>query len=309
MRRILLVILLLTPAGTVRAEINVVDSLEWKTVQAPLVVRGKVVQCKDFQDRVENRPYRDVTVAIAEKLKGPHAEKTVTLRLLAGPDDPRGNDWKKTGHEFLFFLTRENRDQLKGLEGQWQLQREPIDLDALRPEYSARMRAVTRPNEVLDIVRKYAAKGTPGDGRGTDPTKRAPSPLLVNVPSEAEIFNALWAGSSVLMKIPADEEHRQRVVVLVHSTNPWERAKGARQLRAYPGRETVKLLEGLLKDEATQVWTNQEGKPVNVVYAVRQAAYESLLELGEKPAKPLLSRQPTPEEVRKAREQGGNKQN
>ncbi len=304
MRRCFVTLLLLAP-GAAQAEINLVESLEWMTVRTPLVVRGKVIRCVDVQDPVENRPYRDVTIAVAEKLKGRHDEKTVTLRLLAGSDDPRGHNWKKSGHEYLFFLTRENRDGLKGLEGRWQPLLEPIDLDSLEHVYSARMYRLTRRNDALAIVRKYTRLPTPGGG--DDPTKRSPSPLVIEVPTDADIFNELYGGSAVLMTVPADEEYRPRVLALARSPNGWERERGARQLLAYPGRESVQLLRELLKDgHEAQVFAGQ-GKLVRVEYPVRRAAYQSLLGLGEKPAKPVTEREPTPEEVRRAAGPNGNR--
>jgi hypothetical protein len=53
-----------------------------------------------------------------------------------------------------------------------------------------------------------------------------------------------------------------------------------------------------------------KGRIANVSYPVRRAAYESLIELGEKPEKPVFERPPTPEEAKKVKQSGdGNNPN
>lgn len=302
MQHLLTGLLLFSAVLSARAELVVVESLEWSTVRAPLVVRGKVLDVKDGYDKAEERSYQDVTIAITEKYKGPHEGKTVTIRMLAGVHNFTGEEWKKTEHEYLFFLSRENPYKRKALEGRWQSQQPPVDLDAEPKLYSSKLKYIEGPREALDIVRKYATLQTPGEegGKG-DPTKRGIVSLVISAPHDSPLYDDLNSRSGVLITIPADEEYRQHLLKLIKSKDLWERKTAAHQIQAYPGTETVKLLREMLRDSETTEVMDVKGDSSEMFYPVRLSAYDSLMKLGEKPEMPVISRPLTPEEAQKAK--------
>jgi hypothetical protein len=282
--------LLLLVAGAARAEINVADSLEWMTVDCRLIVKGKVVRSEDRKGE-GGYTYRDVTVEIGELLKGKHEGKTLTFTIYR---DPTGADWKTSGRTHLFFL-KDGDPKQKDLAGRL-VQRDwtygAIDLEKPQRVYLSEMKKAEDAKTILATVRAFAGWKpvlAPGEQNVFAPRRGW---LMQEVPADSPIFNELWAGSSVLMRVPAEEKHRGEAMKQVRSANPRERARAANVLRNYPCKETVEALKALLKDPGETKWMDQTGKVTRITYEVRRAAYESLLDLGEKPDKPLLERGP-----------------
>jgi hypothetical protein len=296
-----LAVLLLAAAGTARAEINIVDSLEWMSVDARLIVRGKVVRCEDVKGPGDVT-YRDTTVEIAEMVKGKLDEKTVTIRLRFLGANSAGTSWKDSGHSYLFFLTQGKAADDKNLGGHWvlrQWEHAAIDLDGPRKVYTADMKRAEDGKAIVATVKKYAAMPMPREVGEPNVFKPQRGFLRFEVPFGAPIHGELWGGSTVFMHVPAEEKYRPIVLALARSKHPNERVTGADMLRNYPGAETVKLLKELLNDPAESRWTGEGGKLTKISYDVRRAAYDSLLDLGEKPAKPVLERDPTAADQRK----------
>jgi hypothetical protein len=283
----------------IRAETIVVDSLEWRTVEAPLIVRGKVTRSQEVKVADDQRAWHDITVAITESLKGDLAGKTLVFRTLSQ------DAWAE--HEYLFFLCRWHKDHwnegnTSALKSQiTQTSGGAIDLDSPHQVYTADQTYARTAREILDIVRRSAKLPTGGRGRevGADPTKRGTLKLNVEVHFDAPIHAYLYAGSAVLLVVPADEKRKSEGLMMLASMDPHIRAAGARRLAHYPGPATIKELRERLKDTG-QVEVIQAGKLILIRYPVRQAAYESLLNLGEKPDKPVFERNPTGEEARQA---------
>jgi hypothetical protein len=295
MRRSLTILALFVTTSTLaRAEINIVDSLEWMSVDARLIVRGKVVRCEDTKGPGDVT-YRDATIEVAQVVKGKVEGRTVAVRLRLLGKDGTGLDWKESGHPYLFFLTQGNPADDKNLAGCWVTRGhnyEVIDLEKPAKVYTSDMKKAENAKEILALVTKYAAVPVRPDVGPGNVGKPRPGSLVLEVPFDAPIFNELWAGSSVLMVVPADEKRLALALANVRSKNVHERAVGAKLLRHYPGKDTVKVLMELLTDPGEVQSIGAGGKVEKVYYPVRQEAYQSLLDLGEKPAKPVLERGP-----------------
>jgi hypothetical protein len=305
MRKALLAVaaLVLGPAGA-RAEINLADSVEWMTVDARLVVRGKVVGCKDSKGPGDV-VLRDVTVRVEEALKGKPAGKTVTVRLWLRGGGRAGKDWEVSGRSYLFFLRQGQADDGKELEGKVVL-REPnqsvIDLKEPGKVYTADMKRAADGNAVMALVRKYAAKpALPREVGAPNVFKPQQGYLRLEVPFDAPIHRDLWAGSVCYLNVPVEPKHLPLVLAKARSQHSWDRRVGAEMLRNFPGPASVKALTALLTDTAEAHVFGGKGELVRVEYPVRASAYAALLALGEKPPRPVLQRKPTAEEVRKAR--------
>src|SRR5262245_28641578 len=214
--------LLLLGGGRAGAEIMVADSLEWMTLDARLVVRGKVLAHKDTKGPGDV-VYRDLTIRVDETLKGKVGPDEwvkvgpkfrgrylgVRLRLFKG--DQTGKDWQKSGHSYLFFLRRAKAGEEEGLVGKVVPRAQTplaIDLEAPKRVYTAGLKIATDPKTILAQVKKYAGRNSRKElGRVASMFK---SELdygfrRVEVPFRSEVFSELWGGSSVYLNVPADE--------------------------------------------------------------------------------------------------------
>jgi len=306
MKKLLFVALLLSVSAAAHAEINVVDSLEWMSVDSPLIIRAKVIAAADTAGPYAVI-YRDITVQIQEVLKGPVTADTIKIRLRLFKGDTQGLTWKKSGHPILFFLSKGSENDDKALVGWWTLrEKRQSVIDLERPEwvYKADMQHAEDAENILSIVRKWAAwkKDLPEVG-APNILKPQAGYVRLEIPPGADIYPSVYAGSACYINVPAEQKYRSLALSKARSASQSQRIQGAQMLRNYPGSKTVQILRMLLYDESRQDWFNGPDQLVKITYDVRRAAYESLLALGQKPPKPVLERYPTPEEIQNARYQ------
>jgi hypothetical protein len=202
MRRLLLAAaVLLTTGGAARAEIIVADSLEWMTVDAALIVKGRVSGWKDTKGPGDV-VYRDVTVKVEETLKGKKGARALTVRLRLFKGDEAGTDWQRTGRPYLFFLRQGTKDEGEGLTGKW-LPRgtasAPRAIDLREPEgaYGADLKLLTDAKVILARVKQFA-KHTP------DTMGRQRREVDYDSPVHAKIF----AGSSCFLNVPGQPKKK-----------------------------------------------------------------------------------------------------
>lgn len=287
LRSLLPVVPLLCLVALARAEINIVDSVEWMTVDADAVLRVKLP---------EQGPLR---LEIAEVMKGPANGGWDHVALPPEMADAA----RRTGHMFLLFLRPPADPPTGRAVAGWVLRNTGqgmVDLEKPQGVYSADMKELQDGLEILKLVRKWA---TWNDGRiqplatGAQHGIRVgpPGSLRLDIPPDAPIFRKVYAGSACYITVPAEEKYHERAMKLIASTQPHDRAEGAELLAAFPGQETVKALTALLDDKADTM-SILGGTNISFSYRVRPAAYEALLALGQKPAKPEYNRVPTPDE-------------
>jgi hypothetical protein len=293
MYRRLAVVAVLLSASISRAETNIVDSLEWMAVDARLIVTGKVVGTEDTKGPGDV-VYRDVTVEIADVVKGKLDAKKLTIRVRLLGNDRMGLDWKEAGRPHLFMLAQGNPDDDKNLRGHWVpwSYYSVIDLERPHKVYTSEMKRGHDGKAIVALVKKSAAMKLPREIGAANVFKPQRGFLRLDVPVDSPIYNELWGGSAVYINVPAEEKYRPMAVTLARSKNPNERALGADMLRNYPGKETVKILNELLNDPAETRWFGPGNKLVKITYDVRRAAYDALIDLGEKPARPPFERDP-----------------
>ncbi len=294
MKRVLAVLtVFLSLAAVARAEVNIVDSLEWMAVDAPLIVKGKAVGHEDAKGP-GSLVYRDVSVEVAEVVKGKLDGQTVMVRLRSVGPSKTGEDWKESGHSYLFFLTRGRADDDRNVADRWVLRSEQgvIDLDKPERVYTADMKKADDGKGILATVKKYAATKAPREAGAANVFTPQRGFLRFEVPPDAEIWGELWGGSMVFIHVPAEEKYKERVLSLTRSESAFDRSLAAEMLRNYPGEDTVKRLTELL-DDPGESRVYQDGKLIKITHYVRAAAYAVLVELGEKPPKPVFEREPT----------------
>jgi hypothetical protein len=294
MVRRLAAVAVLVLASVGRAETNIVDSLEWTTVSSRLIVTGKVVRTEDTKGPGDV-VYRDVTIEVADVLKGKFDGKRLTIRVRLLGNDRTGLDWKESDRPHLFLLTQGNPGDDKNLGGQWvprSYEGAVVDLEKPRKVYTSDLKRADDGKAIVALVKKYAATKLPREVDAANVGTPRRGFVRLDVPGDSPIFGELWGGSAVYINVPAEEKYRPMATALARSNNGGERRLGAEMLRNFPGEQTVRILKELLRDPAETKWVGAGNKIVNITYDVRRAAYDSLIDLGEKPARPLFERDP-----------------
>jgi hypothetical protein len=288
------------------AEINIVDSLEWMTIDAPFIVRGKATGLEDIKGP-GSVIYRDVTIAVEEIFKGQLADKTIKIRLRLFTGDKTALEWQYSGHCYLFFLRQGRAEDDKTLADQWVLRENRqsiINLDQPRRVYTAELKEARNAAAILNTVRTWAThKALHGFIGEPNIFKPQVGYLRLKIPWDTEFINEVCARSACYINVPVDEKYRPLAMTKAHSKEHNERANGAAMLRNFPGTETVKLLTTMLADPGEAKWMSGRDQLVNITYPVRQVAYEVLVALGEKPDKPLIERKLTKAEIRNVRDE------
>ncbi len=291
-------------AGAARAETAVADSLEWMTVDARLVVRGKVISHKDTRPKDSSVIYRDLTIEVEELFKGKAPPKHLTVRLRVFEGDGTGIDWNKSKRSYLFFL-REGRAADDGeLAGKTVLrhwERSAIDLTKPMKAHTADMKRVKDGGAVLLVVRKYARRPALPEVRSPNYFHRQRGFLRIEADLGSEAGSDNFGGSAVYFHVPVEEKHWPLVMAKRRSPRPIDRVFAADWLTGMPGKGAVEVLRELLADPGTFPRFDDKGELVQVEYLVRLAAYDALVARGDRPAKPACVRKPSAEELRQSR--------
>ena len=296
------VLLAVTGIRVARAEFDIVDSLEWMAIDAPLIIRGRVTEFKDTKGP-DGVTYRDITVAVAEVIKGKLEEKSVEVRLRLLGENRAGLAWKEVGHPYLLFLRKGRAIDDQAMANRWVLRearQSAVDLDKPELAYLADMTKARTADDILKAVREYAKKEAKASVVG-EPNIFKPQTgyLRLEVPWDSEIRREPHDDRVLYLNVPADEKYRPLAMKEAQSHHTWYRAEGADMLRNYPGKETLELLTRLLQDPGESKWSTSRSELDRISYPVREAAYDSLRALGENPEKPVLERKPSDEEIKR----------
>jgi hypothetical protein len=272
----LAVLALLTVAGIARAEINFGESIEWVIADSDWVFIGKITKIEKTDH------YEIVTVEVSKTFRGKHEEKArFTVRSGGRPD---AESWRKAGVSMLFCLVK--RDHIKDNKELPNLdfvlrygtshhcavflgKTDQPGLDVFTRDF----KVLTDPAAMIKHVENYA-KSIPGDWKRKH--------VIVDLPADTPAFGKLWAGSAVIFTLPADPTLETDARRWCKSANADARVRGIRSLTAFPNEQNVKILKGLLTDNA---YSTGDGKKS---YYVRARAYEALRDLGVKVERPML---------------------
>ena len=119
----------------------------------------------------------------------------------------------------------------------------------------------------------------------------------LEVPGGSAVYKKLWSGSSVFLKVPVDEQLESLGEEWCKSKSPLERAEGAKVLGYFKNEKSIGILKSLLNDPNSVESTMRRSVPGKTelelvnrkkLYVVRQAAFDSLHELGVKVDRPIL---------------------
>ncbi|OAI57682.1 hypothetical protein AYO49_06460 [Verrucomicrobiaceae bacterium SCGC AG-212-N21] len=264
--------------------INETDSIEWIVCESTVVATGKISDVKEVP-APEDARYRldEFTLVVTDTIKG-EPKPQVTFRVGRHSKAPAPS--KPSGRELLVLLRLHyGQEHLSPTRD-----RAPftiLDLSDL-PEtlYDKEIKRVTDRNTLLALCRTWARSD-------------AKHSLHEKVPLESKLYEKLWRGSSVFIKVPAEEKHRLQFLAFAKSTVPDEREAAARMLRKFPGPESEAALRSLLSDSTESVQQGPGDFIFRIEYPIRSAACRSLEELGKPLHGLTLDRAPTAEERQK----------
>jgi len=289
----------------VQAEINVLTSVEWLACKSETVAIGQISEVKTTAGP-NGVTFQTVSFTIDEILKGGDSKMRLEFvcRIARGgisvlppsvlPKKDAPADKKQV---IVFLSTSKGHHRSESfLDGKLiptpevYYAKTVIDLERIPEDLVSKKLTPIRDKETLLKISRSSAKS---------PIKQS---LNVDLPSDYPDFSKYWAGSSVMLIVPADEEHRKRFVKMAESKDVWLRAHAASELKKYPGEETEKLLWELTKDTTTTFSHYAADIIAEVTYPVREAAFRSLQALHDSPEPISVRRKPTAEERRKLRE-------
>ena len=196
-------VLLLFSFKNLHAEIALVDSLEWITLDAELIVRGKVKKsssAKSNSIQSRNSKFSPVHFQVFETLKGNAVSE---IQFEAGYLKEILEKWAGEGSEVLVFLKQ--IDFQKSPSGKvWAVRSgefpNAINLDWLKtkPEihfniFNTAMQAIKNRESVIQLV-----KDTLVQWKDIKSIQSA----SVDVPYETELFKRYYSGSSVFLVVP-----------------------------------------------------------------------------------------------------------
>ncbi|MBI2335135.1 MAG: hypothetical protein HYU97_00010 [Deltaproteobacteria bacterium] len=194
---------MLSPFKNLHAEIALVDSLEWITLDAELIVRGKVKKnspAKSNSIQSRNSKFSPVHFQVFETLKGNVVSE---IQFEAGYLKEVLEKWGSEGSDVLVFLKQ--IDFQKSASGKvWAVRSgefpNAINLDWLktRPEihfniFNTAMQAIKNREQVIQLV-----KDTLVQWKDIKSIQRA----SVDVPYKTELFKRYYSGSSVYLIVP-----------------------------------------------------------------------------------------------------------
>jgi hypothetical protein len=205
MRLRALLLLTLLPLPT-RADERALDTLEWLTIESPVIVTGTIEIAYPRDDLRRFHEWDEVVVRVTRTLKGP---PVTTLKFLRYPwERPRTEDLQAAKTECLFFL--DTRTRTNGRPDDPQLRdhlflhnptEHIIPFDGQSTAYTCDFRTVRNPKDILAAVEAQVTQSPP------------PPPIDVHVPTD------LWSRSkgaadltSRIFRVPDDHRWRRAYI-------------------------------------------------------------------------------------------------
>ena len=236
---------------SVRAEINMGETIDWMVRDADVIVRGVVTHVRKTRGPGSVVWY-EATVRVDETLKG-SKRRTVrfSMRHLYGETPAQ---WKSQRIELLVFLVRPQR------LGKYYrpLVTAPFALRAGTQErvvklnglnitkvFTRSFAVLTKRNDILKATRRAVV---------TTVGARAKY-FNVDTPFNSAAYRTLYAGSSVWMRVPVDPQLLRDARRWIRANDVQKRVQGARALGEFRSAANIAELRRLLKDPTFYVQT------------------------------------------------------
>jgi hypothetical protein len=284
-------------------------SLEWNLADADCVVHGRVIAIR-YETRSSQYPdlqsisefWRFRTIKVIETLKGPNADQVT----IAEPAYSGSGSTVPDGREYLFCAvdgarlldqrTRASNSHPLAISAghgcvyalhlqSTEMQRGYIPHLAI----TADMRLLTRPEQVLDIARRYC--------------RSAPAGPPVTFQFEAFAPSELHAlgGPQIEFTVPLDHWTERLAQQQALSHDGLRRVNAIKILSKFPSPQNVKIIQGMLSDSASVrtggsdwlAWKEMDNSEPTIAdfYYVRYVAARTLANWGS-PAPPVQLEQP-----------------
>ena len=257
---------LTSTAQVARAGVRGDTTVEWMTTTSDVVVRGKVVGV----DR--EAPGPRVRVHVAETLKGVHHE-IVFIDLPSWVKGKAEKKWEDEKVEVLLFLNeqdavRNGQGPLRPLLLQFFGRPGAYPLDGSGdPIYGMSLKKLADRDEILSAVRRSSA---------VVPRRTAPEAFMTHIVPE-EYAKRVYTGSGLVLVHPLDkqlEAHARKWAEPGQENRHW----GIIALKHFRSDENIRFIYTFL-DDPDDIPITTEGKRI---YLLRQLAYDTLSEWGEK---------------------------
>lgn len=266
------------------AAIVLVESLEWVSADADLVVRGTITEF----DRVNDKGtiWAKATVKVAAGYKGKVKEGD-EIKFVASHKSRFASDalaaLGKNKTEAIFCLVKSERYKDKGADykdAPWALRLSQGDLDQSAIDLSgesgtlvvtADARLLTRKD---DIVKAAEAAASPEAAK--------PKQGRLDAPASSDVVRKYSTGDGVWLIVPLNDRLQAIARDWLKSKEIDFRVEGANALKHFKSDDNIQLLKRLLEDPGSR----SSGKAKT--YPVRQAAFAVLKEWGVQVKPPVV---------------------
>jgi hypothetical protein len=259
--------------ASAHAEINVVDSIEWMTVDSDVVVRGTVTAA--FKRPGGADGWYDATVKVGEALKGNAA---VEIHVGIGGYLPVDR-WRASRADLVLFLNAtKNPTESKAIDSlPFQLRNsrhsEPaIELGTAKA-YTSAFAVLSTPAEITGAIRASRAAVAVNAHR-------------LDVTPDSDAYKVLWGGSAVWMWVPVDAGLERRAIAWLADKSSWRRLEGLGALANFRSDANIARVKPLLADPETA--NVGDGATMHRRFLVRAKAHEVLTSWGVTHATPVL---------------------
>jgi hypothetical protein len=201
----LLVLTVLLPCSSARGEMVGALSVEWLTCSSDVVVVGKVSEISTSRGPGDV-VYEDTTVTVSKVIRGKVEGKTLSFVLRTLQTLPTSKQWMKPKEGVLFFLSySKGHGAEKKLDGRLvpTSNQCPLSIiDLAKPTkwiVGIGSKQLKDKKSIMAAV-KTAAKAL-DEKKAQDKSFRLKH-KAVSVPHDSKVFQALWAGSGVILTVP-----------------------------------------------------------------------------------------------------------
>lgn len=290
----LMLLLMLTPRGA-RAELVMVESIDYRVAHADRVVVGTVTRLAPYK-MSGGYQWRHARLRVEEAIRGPSTTEVDVL--IRG----QGGDWAPDARLLVFLLDPQRFKRVSpppfrtpawmadlGWSGLNDRGHGALILTNKMPTVATRDGQLLRtPDALLTAVRSAARQAAPEPAEG----------YLVDITYETEAGKALYSGSAVELRVPIDATEIARACRWTTSKNVRQRAQALDVWSVVKSPEAERHLRTFLTDASTAIQT--DGTQRTMIWPLRIRAKVALEKRGIKVG-PIATHAPMPPPIGKPR--------
>jgi hypothetical protein len=254
------------------------QSIESIVANADLVFIGKLFDFRRAEES-HDRDEHEITIAIEETVKQKpypfqHEVHPKFRCRIVRPASVLAN-WKKHSSRVLVALDSDVPQNSSVIE------LTPDKLEVM----SADVRLIRDPEAVIELARKAVHRLPANIKRVYTFELQVPREVVAGTSWET----AYQTSGHLRLSVPVDQYLEKRAQESVRSKDPERRSEGVAALAYFKSDENLALVRPLLNDaDVTYFGLGKDGKPVERVYGVRHAAYQTLKTWGIDVKEPVI---------------------